>query len=184
MPVPLIFKPANGTYPPSVRTEGGGAQYVAWATHSPGRILSLCYTSWPDCFAFLPGQLHVGLSYSLRCIIVFLPVSSLFSKRTAPPVDAFLMCSWGEVSGPPSYATILISLVISLNNDCCPTIWHLNRLVIVTKAFPEDKKVRLNVQSLVSLKEFVIRRERTEKYDFIHGRNKQVFKCKWQVLSK
>ena len=152
LPVPLVFKPAKGTYLPSVQAQGWGVQYVVWTTHSPGRILSLCNRSWSDCFSFLLSQIHVDLSYSLGCIRVFLPISSLFSVRTTSHVDAFPMFSWGKVSSASSYSTILISPVISLNTGCCLTIWHLNRLIIVTKSSPEDKKSQIEHANFSQLK--------------------------------
>ena len=62
-----------------------------------------------DRFSSLPTWLHTHLSYSLDCSSVFLPVSSLFSMRTAPRVEVFLMCLWGEVNPTSSYSAILIS---------------------------------------------------------------------------
>lgn len=105
LPVPLIFKPAKGLILPVCQTEG----WVPNMWLEPltlRRILSLVQVLGTDSFSFLPGQLNVDLSYSLRCITVFLPVSSLFSRELLHFVYAFSMCSWGEVSGPPSYSTI------------------------------------------------------------------------------
>lgn len=56
---------------------------------------------------FLPDFLWIFL-HSLACEGAFLPVSILLSVRTAPPVDVFLLCPWGKVSGMSSHSTILI----------------------------------------------------------------------------
>ena len=62
-----------------------------------------------DRFSSLPTWLHTDLPYSLDCSSIFLPVSSLFSVRTAPCVEVFLMCLWGEVNPTSSYSAIFIS---------------------------------------------------------------------------
>lgn len=61
----------------------------------------------------LPFQSNsVWIINSLGHTGVFLPVSCWFSVRTLPHVDAFLMCSWEEVSFASSYSHHLDLTVI------------------------------------------------------------------------
>ena len=72
--------------------------------------------SQPDHVSSLPTQFHVDFSYSLVCMRVFLPVSSLFSVRIALYVEIFLMCSWEEVSSVSSYSIFIPLLCPSILN--------------------------------------------------------------------
>ena len=63
--------------------------------------------SWTYLLSSLPTQFCVCLSCNLRCTRVFLPVSKLFSVRSGPHVDMFLMCFWEEVQSASSSSTIV-----------------------------------------------------------------------------
>lgn len=79
---------------------------MALPTHSPP-----VYSSFLTRLFFSTlTQLHVGLSYSLGCRGVFLPVSSYFSLGIVAHIGAFLMYASGAVSSMSSYSAILIDL--------------------------------------------------------------------------
>ena len=99
--------PASNVGSPSLCQPQDWVLAVPWTAHSSGRV-SFCRTSplvltplrgagaGPDCFSFLPSQVHVDPSYSLVCMRVFLPVSREFTACIVPHLDVFLMCLWGR----------------------------------------------------------------------------------------
>lgn len=112
----LVFKLARGTCIPSVRPQGWGVHCGLNSSLSrkdlqagiipfPVYVFLLgIQVSMTVALPFLPNSIWI-FPYTLGCMS---PSASLFSMRIAPCIDAFLMCSWGEVSSV-SYSAILIS---------------------------------------------------------------------------
>ena len=116
--VPAALQATKGACLPCGGCQEWGAQCVACTAYSPGQISlflsvpSQKHRSQPDHFFSLPIWFHINLFYSLCCIGVFLSVSRLFSVRTVPHVDVFLMYLWRRRWSPrltplPSWRSLL-----------------------------------------------------------------------------
>ena len=118
--VPLVFKAAEGTCLPNVKTLGLGCLACGFNPSVPRNDFQVCNLSLLLCPLLgtqvptrlllfpsysTPSGFFFFFFYSFGCIRVFLQVSSVFSVRIVSHVVLFLMCSLEEVNSA-SYSAI------------------------------------------------------------------------------